>query len=44
MAHIEHPDHWPAGRPLPRHDLVETAVAFKREMMDRGHRSGGQAS
>ena len=34
------PDRWPAGRPLPRHDLVETAVAFKREMMARGYRSG----
>jgi thiamine pyrophosphate-dependent acetolactate synthase large subunit-like protein len=44
VAHVEHPDRWPAGRPLPRHDLVETAVAFKREMMDRGYRSGGQAS
>ena len=41
---IERPDRWPAGRPLPRHDLVETAVAFKREMMARGYRSGGQAS
>jgi thiamine pyrophosphate-dependent acetolactate synthase large subunit-like protein len=44
VAHIEQPDRWPAGRPLPRHDLVETAVAFKREMMARGYRSGGQAS
>ena len=44
LAHIEHPDRWTGGRPLPRHDLVETAVAFKREMMDRGYRSGGQAS
>jgi sulfopyruvate decarboxylase subunit beta len=41
---IEQPDRWPSGRPLPRHDLVETAVAFKREMMRRGYRSGGQAS
>jgi thiamine pyrophosphate-dependent acetolactate synthase large subunit-like protein len=44
VAHIEQPDRWPAGRPLPRHDVVETAVAFKREMMARGYRSGGQAS
>ena len=44
VAHIEQPDRWPSGRPLPRHDLVETAVAFKREMMRRGYRSGGQAS
>ena len=44
VAEIESPDRWPAGRPLPRHDLVETAVAFKREMMARGYRSGGQAS
>jgi sulfopyruvate decarboxylase subunit beta len=44
VASIEAPDRWPAGRPLPRHDLVETAVAFKREMMRRGYRSGGQAS
>ena len=28
VAHIEQPDRWPAGRLLPRHDLVETAVAF----------------
>ncbi len=33
-----------AGRRLPRHDLVETAVAFKREMMDRRYPAGGQAS
>src|SRR5262249_50449837 len=44
VAEIEHPDRWPAGRPLPRHDLVETAVAFKREVMNRGYRSGGPAS
>ncbi len=44
VAPIASPDRWPAGRPLPRHDLVETAVAFKREMMRRGYRSGGQAS
>lgn len=45
VARIEHPDRWPSGaRPLPQHDLVETAVAFKREMMRRGYRSGGQAS
>jgi thiamine pyrophosphate-dependent acetolactate synthase large subunit-like protein len=34
----------PARRPLPRHDVVETAVAFKREMIERGHSSGGQTS
>ena len=44
VARIELPDRWPAGRPLPRHDVVETAVAFKREMMHRGYRAGGQAS
>lgn len=45
VARIEEPDRWPPGaRPLPRHDLVETAGLFKREMMRRGYRSGGQAS
>jgi thiamine pyrophosphate-dependent acetolactate synthase large subunit-like protein len=34
----------PAPRSIPRHDLVETAVAFKREMISRGHSSGGQSS
>ena len=44
VAAIEAPDRWPGTRPLPRHDLVETALLFKREMMRRGYRSGGQAS
>jgi len=44
IAHIEAPDRWPGARPLPGHDLVETALLFKREMMRRGYRSGGQAS
>ncbi len=44
VARIEAPDRWPGARPLPRHDLVETALLFKREMMRRGYRSGGQAS
>jgi sulfopyruvate decarboxylase subunit beta len=44
VASIEQPDRWPGPRPLPSHDLVETAVGFKREMMRRGYRSGGQAS
>jgi sulfopyruvate decarboxylase subunit beta len=34
----------PARRPLPRLDVVETAVEFKREMIRRGHSSGGQTS
>lgn len=34
----------PTRRPLPRHDVVETAVEFKREMIERGHSSGGQTS
>jgi thiamine pyrophosphate-dependent acetolactate synthase large subunit-like protein len=44
VVRIEAPDRWPGARPLPRHDVVETALLFKREMMRRGYRSGGQAS
>jgi thiamine pyrophosphate-dependent acetolactate synthase large subunit-like protein len=38
------PGEAPARRPLPRLDVVETAVEFKREMIRRGHSSGGQTA